>query len=619
MKKRSLQHMVRLMILLCCAAVCPLAAPAQDFQQTARQANIAREAGKRDEAIALYRQALAQRGDWMEGWWYLGTLSYDADRYADAAEALEKVTKGQPELGAAWSFLGLSQFELKQYDAARLNLEKGSTLGNDDADLDRIAKFHLALLYLRSGELDRARGILLPEFLRPPVSPQVRSALGVLLLRLPMLPQEVDASREAILVAAGDVLLRAQSAGALTNLSGLREALQRAEKPVKNELLARVYEALQQPRQAEQLRAEGAAGAAQVHAFFVRAESAAAGASAADATREWSQAMQAYSTGKYAEAIVELKPIVERFPENGTAWAVLGLSEYETGEYDSALLHLQRGETLGFGGSAESLRTARYHLAILLIHKGDFARATQVLAREAGGSAAPTPEIALALGMAFLRVRALPEDVAPGQQTLLRRTGEAAAALLNSKYDEALPRLRVLLTEFPAQPFLHYVYGSALASLSLFDEASLQFLAETRISPRSELPLVELASLKLQERKAEEAVGPAQRAVTLAPDSASAHYVLGRARLETGKTDAGVAELLRAAELSPNSPEIHFQLARAYARQNEPQKAAAERAIFARLNAAIEQQRGASGSQAYGAVQRATEAPGEAGATPPNP
>jgi hypothetical protein len=58
---------------------------------------------------------------------------------------------------------------------------------------------------------------------------------------------------------------------------------------------------------------------------------------------------------------------------------------------------------------------------------------------------------------------------------------------------------------------------------------------------------------------------------------------------------------LRAAELSPGSPEIHFHLLRAHARKNLLKKAATERAVFARLNALAEQQRGVTGSQSYGA------------------
>ena len=72
-----------------------------------------------------------------------------------------------------------------------------------------------------------------------------------------------------------------------------------------------------------------------------------------------------YSAGHYPEAVSELKRWTERRPNLGTAWAVMGLCEFEMKDYKNALIHLQRGEDLGFGGSPEAVGLARYHLAVL--------------------------------------------------------------------------------------------------------------------------------------------------------------------------------------------------------------------------------------------------------------
>ena len=87
----------------------------------------------------------------------------------------------------------------------------------------------------------------------------------------------------------------------------------------------------------------------------------------------------------------------------------------------------------------------------------------------------------------------------------------------------------------------------------------------------------------------------------LAPQSAEAHYVLGRALLGTGEPGQAIKELQTANEMMPNSPEIHFHLARAYSKAKQPEKAGEERETFARLNAVAERQRSMRGSQAYGA------------------
>jgi tetratricopeptide (TPR) repeat protein len=55
-----------------------------DFDAIAKAAAAARDAGDVRTAIEDYGRAVVIRPDWQEGWYYLGTLQYDADRYADA-------------------------------------------------------------------------------------------------------------------------------------------------------------------------------------------------------------------------------------------------------------------------------------------------------------------------------------------------------------------------------------------------------------------------------------------------------------------------------------------------------------------------------------------------------
>ncbi|MCI0347837.1 MAG: tetratricopeptide repeat protein, partial [Acidobacteriales bacterium] len=57
----------------------------ETFDQVAARAEQARSANRIEEAIELYRKALSLRPRWAEGWWYLGTLLYERDAFADAA------------------------------------------------------------------------------------------------------------------------------------------------------------------------------------------------------------------------------------------------------------------------------------------------------------------------------------------------------------------------------------------------------------------------------------------------------------------------------------------------------------------------------------------------------
>src|SRR5260370_22727223 len=67
------------------------------------------ESGQTSEAIRDYQRVLESRQEWKEGWWNLGVLQYGANQFADARSTLQHVVGVAPDLGVAWSLLGLSE------------------------------------------------------------------------------------------------------------------------------------------------------------------------------------------------------------------------------------------------------------------------------------------------------------------------------------------------------------------------------------------------------------------------------------------------------------------------------------------------------------------------------
>src|SRR5271170_1419830 len=194
----------------------------ENFQILAEAASAAREAGRPDQAIEDYTRAVALRPDWAEGWWYLGTMQYDRDHYPEAIPPLQKLAQLSPDLGPAWSFLGLAEFETKDYASALEHLERAHSLGNgDDPELGRVSDYHLALLLNHSGEFERASALLLSASGQNQVSPQIQSALGLALLRIPLLPTEVDPSHDALIQAAGEAASMAAQGKSLDALKTL--------------------------------------------------------------------------------------------------------------------------------------------------------------------------------------------------------------------------------------------------------------------------------------------------------------------------------------------------------------------------------------------------------------
>src|SRR2546426_7630683 len=66
----------------------PKPSPSSTFDAIVKKAAAAKEAGRYDEAIQDYREALKLKPSWFEARFFLGTLLHDNDRYEEARDEL---------------------------------------------------------------------------------------------------------------------------------------------------------------------------------------------------------------------------------------------------------------------------------------------------------------------------------------------------------------------------------------------------------------------------------------------------------------------------------------------------------------------------------------------------
>jgi tetratricopeptide (TPR) repeat protein len=279
----------------------------------------------------------------------------------------------------------------------------------------------------------------------------------------------------------------------------------------------------------------------------------------------WNLGMLQYGADDFAAAKDTFQKVVEFAPHLGSAWALLGLSEFETADYADALSHLEKAQSLGID-DAEIRRVSTYHLGILLIRACEFERATALL-RASFGSGNVSPQAKTALGLALLRVPLLPSQLDPSREALVLAAGDAATAGAGEP-----ARLADLLRANPALPYLHLAYGMALASAGRENEAREAILEETRISPASPLPWIELSRLEFRKGDVSESLQAAQHAVAVAPEDREAHEALARAWDAAGKPEqaAGARQSAQTAAM-PAVPEQ--RIVQLYANPNAARKA----------------------------------------------
>jgi tetratricopeptide (TPR) repeat protein len=173
------------------AAKQPAASPA--FEKVAAQAKEAREAGNLDEAITHYQKAVALRPNWDEGVWYLATLLYEQDKYAEAAKAFKQVARLRPKVGAPLAMLGLCEYRLGQYDESFIHLQQGRQRGlGDNPDLLRVMGFHEATLLLLRSDFETAQRIFTGLSRDGLNSQDLIVGMGLAVLRISALPKQID-------------------------------------------------------------------------------------------------------------------------------------------------------------------------------------------------------------------------------------------------------------------------------------------------------------------------------------------------------------------------------------------------------------------------------------------
>jgi len=162
--------------------------------------------------------------------------------------------------------------------------------------------------------------------------------------------------------------------------------------------------------------------------------------------------------------------------------------------------------------------------------------------------------------------------------------GEVYAAQNN--YDQAIREYSLALEQQPNLPQLHYRIGQMYlhkGDPDADDKAMAEFQKEKLIHPQSAVTDLAMADIRMHRHELDEAKPLYQEAAQLDPTLVEARIGLAKILLEQHQTEAAITQLTSITAEHPDSAAAHYVLMTAYLQDRNPDKAAAELAVFNRL------------------------------------
>jgi len=298
------------------------------FDELERQASQALQSNPK-QAVTLYRQGLALKPEWAEGWFYLAAGLYELGQYSDSKKAFQRAGELSPKKGAVWAFLGLCEYQLQEYPAAIRDIERGEFLGLPD-NRQFVSTVHnrAALIYMRTKDFSAAVDQLRPLAILGDDSSVTIQAFGVAALGLAFSPPDVPLDKRELVELAG----RAEWA-ICANHSGdaagaLQQLLGRFPREPGVHYLDGIYVMAHDPQAA---RAE----------FQKELE-----ISPSHVAARLQIAILDLRAGEPDPAVRLSREAVRLQPDNPLAHAVLGRAYMQRNEYESAIPQLQSAERL---------------------------------------------------------------------------------------------------------------------------------------------------------------------------------------------------------------------------------------------------------------------------------
>jgi tetratricopeptide (TPR) repeat protein len=281
-------------------------------------------------------------------------------------------------------------------------------------------------------------------------------------------------------------------------------------------------------------------------------------------------AQMLFQQEKLPEARATAEKVLGSAPDNARAHSLLGQVLFAQKDYKGAREHLEQAVVAAPGFDAA------YLLGITYIKLNDFARARLVFDDLVTGFG-DTVRIHMMFGLAYKEGgwEALDNAIQELKKALAKDSRAAKAHYLialaymdrdgESGFPLAAAELQAELKVNPDDSRSHYLLGYIAMKQRDTKTAETELLRATQLDPRNPDPLIYLGQIYSDAERDTEAESMLRKAITLAGNTSTtdylvgrAHYVLGRLLLKAGKKEEGEKELTASQQMRDrmNRPDL---------------------------------------------------------------
>ena len=515
-----------------------------------------RETGYYEQAVSEFQKALALEPKHPRAHSYIGLVYLrqgGSTKFPEARREFEAELKLNPEDYSSHYYLGIIDLNLRELNAAELELREAAKINPDSAD----PHCFLGEAYLEDGKPELAAPELRKSIaLTKDVSAnnyQVARAHYMLGEALMKMGKQAEAEPEIKL----SQQIRAQQASqnnddaaqaAMAKIPGLeanrrdlgRQNLEAALKPGKK--TAAEEAAVAQYRQ----QVAGILGDSYNNLGVIHAQ-----------RQEYAQAANLFEQAARWDA---------KIPALDKNWA---LASFRANAYTQAIVPLERL----LQRNANDAET-RQMLGVSYFMMDQFGKAAEVF-RPLVGDPPSNPGVLYAMGVSLIRGGGGADDAAAGTKlftTMLEKDpnvpeirmilGQAYAK--QQDYPSAEREFARALELNPKLPQAHYETGLAFVLEGKLPEAEQQFRQELELNSQDTPAKFQLASVLLNQGKQQEGMRLLNEVIEQKPGYADAYYQLGKALQEQGESAQALEKLQTAVRLQPDQEQAYYQMALAY-------------------------------------------------------